>query len=441
MQTLPAVCPNCRAALDIANHQIHCDECGARYASPFGVPILVSGAVVERVAPPMDSFVEEIASGLGAADAQEDIKECFSLRLKMPQPAMQVEADQFAHRLRASGLAISNLSNPPFVSSQSPKNIVDQIRVQLAPLIFPKAFAAGQTTTINVRISNDGACVLSSRHEPPFYMSYFWRHAADGIGIEGQRTHLLIDLPPGRAITQPIVIEAPINPGDYILEITPLLEHVSWLSEFHSSSHVTVSENVAPQSFTHKLEEPPPTYFERHIRGADLLSKWIDVHIRAQTPFVLEIGGNYSPATERLHGCVVVNLDVDAHGLMTRNIVKSDGIKSLVADGMDIPFADHCFDVITMFATFHHFPDPILLLRHLSTKVKPSGLICLMCEPIGHVRVEHNYKEYIDELEKGVYEQSFEIWEYVAMSEAAELEVVEAVFESGAAMVALRPKK
>ena len=107
---------------------------------------------------------------------------------------------------------------------------------------------------------------------------------------------------------------------------------------------------------------------------------------------MLEIGGNYSPATERLRGCVVVNLDVDAHGLMTRNIVKSDSIKSLVADGMDIPFDDHCFDVITMFATFHHFPDPISFLRHLSTKVKPSGLICLMCEPIGHVRVEHDYK-------------------------------------------------
>jgi SAM-dependent methyltransferase len=282
---------------------------------------------------------------------------------------------------------------------------------------------------------------LSSRHEPPFYISYIWRHMANGKGVEGRRTHLLIDLPPGRAITQPIVIEAPINPGDYMLEITPLLEHVTWLSEFRSSSHVTVSANVAPQSFTHKLEEPPPSYFEKHIRGAELLSKWIDVHIGARSPFVLEIGGNYSPATERLHGCVVVNLDVDAHGLMTRNIVKSDSIKSLVADGMDIPFADHSFDVITMFAAFHHFPDPISFLRHLSTKVKPSGLICLMLEPIGHVRVEHDYKEYIDELEKGVYEQSFEIWEYVAMTEAAGLEMVDAVFESGAAMIAARPKR
>lgn len=91
-----------------------------------------------------------------------------------------------------------------------------------------------------------------------------------------------------------------------------------------------------------------------------------------------------------------------------------------------------------MFATFHHFPDPVGLLKSLSKYISESGLICLMCEPLGHVHRATMPKEFEEELLKGVNEQSFELWEYQQMFEQAGLEVVECQVDLGSLKVALR---
>ncbi len=443
------VCPRCRSSLDIAVDEIACVACGASYASPFGVPVLVDGALVESVGPPEDAFVSDVATALGARDRIEEIRHCFSLRVQMPDPALQVEAEQFAHRLSASGHSISNL---PHARRDRERfvNVPDSIGVRLAPLIFPDEFAVGERTSINLQISNTGSSVLSSQASPPLYVSYHWRRAQGfsrfwrGIigtrSSEGVRTKLLIDVPPGRMITQPVIIETPASAGQYDLEISIVLENVRWFREFALTQQAKVVKSKKAEIYVQSLEGPALNYNEQHRQGVELLRSWFERFIEEKNPLTLEIGGNYSPSTEELNKGNIVNLDVDLHGLMARNIVKNDNVVSIVANGMDIPFQDRAIDAIVMFATFHHFPDPVLLLRRLGGKVKSGGLICLMCEPIGHVTAAHNYTAYVEELEKGVNEQSFEIWEYVAMIKAAGLVIVDAVFDRGAAMIAARPK-
>ena len=427
--------PCCGEPLAPSQESLTCRACGESYAAPFGVPIIVSGAVIERVAPPSEQFVADISAALGAN--ADKIRECFSLRVKMPDPGMQTEAEQFANRVRSSGHSIVSGQETKQISL-GPVNVPDQIKVQLTPLMWPTVFQAGCHHSVNVRVSNVGQCAISSKATPPFAISYHW-HGTDGQITEGARTALLIDLAPGRSITLPVTVVAPREVGSYRLDVTPVLETVCWFKEFTATTGVRVDSYVAPLMWEHDVDGPIRSYADDHGRGVEFLTDWIDRHVPAREPRILEIGGNFNPMTASLPRGERWNLDVDAHGLMARNIVGSDQIKSVVADGSDLPFADGYLDVIVMFATFHHFPEPVGLLRHLAKKVNRDGLVCLMCEPIGHVTVNHDYPDYIHELEMGVNEQSFEVWEYIAMLEAAGMQIVDAKFDRGSAKIAARP--
>jgi hypothetical protein len=49
--------------------------------------------------------------------------------------------------------------------------------------------------------------------------------------------------------------------------------------------------------------------------------------------------------------------------------------------------------------------------------------------------------DYLQEIRKGVNEQSFELWEYQQMFEAAKLDVVAAQIDVGSIKFALRPRR
>lgn len=116
----------------------------------------------------------------------------------------------------------------------------------------------------------------------------------------------------------------------------------------------------------------------------------------------------------------------------------NDNLVYIVSDGMNLPLERGWADIICMFATFHHFPDPIGLLKHLAQCVAPDGLIALLCEPIGHVHRDSLPVEFLHEIQKGVNEQSFEFWEYAQMFESAGLEVLACQVDVGSLKVALR---
>lgn len=428
-------CPKCRGDIIPAAERVVCAACGAIYPAPFGVPILVSGAQIAEVEAPTEETVGEVSKAIGAERAVDAVRRCLSISVRMPDLSMQVEADQFVNRLRATGLVSAAA---PKHADTSPANVVADVgAVILAPIMLPE-FVAGQHHTFNVRVTNTGRCTLSSTAQPPFFLSYRWR-SAFGTVTEGRRTTLLVDLLPGRSITVPLQVEAPPSVGTYTLELVPLFEFVTWLDASAVTLQVEVHDQGQPTRFTHDTSRPPLSYSEDHVYGARLLGEWLS-HYTQGDAIILEIGGNLCPLIAEVEARQRFNLDVDAHALMARNISRPDGIFSLVGDGFALPFRDRSLDAIVMAATFHHFANPVGFLAQLRDKLRSNGVVVLLCEPIGHVIATHRLHNplYFHELESGVNEQSFEVWEYEAFARAAGFEILEARFESGSAKIALR---
>ena len=115
-------------------------------------------------------------------------------------------------------------------------------------------------------------------------------------------------------------------------------------------------------------------------------------------------------------------------------------VEFAAADAMALPLPHGTIDLLVMSATFHHFPDPALLLSRLREFLQEDGSLCLMCEPIGHVQRETIEEEFLGEIRKGVNEQSFALWEYQQMFDVAGLDVVCAQLDVGSAKFALRPR-
>ena len=367
------------------------------------------------------------------------LRHAFSLEFGFEHPVMQSEAGQFLNRLRSSGMEIDDpYPSPQGELSSASEDVDGQLVAEAEPLCPPLPVPAGVLGSFNLRMANTGRAILSSRGETPFRLACKIASLESGLASEGERTDLLIDLPPGRGITQPVRFRAPETPGRYRLSVLSLLETVRWLDELCSFEIVVVPEDSVVGDVWNPTEVARD-YQSDHVHAFDLLWQWLGER-RNGTSAILEIGGNRSPMVGHL-GVPAFNLDVDPYGLMTASILagRSGHVTHIVGDGMNIPFADGYFDAIVMFATFHHFPDPIGLLRHLRTKLATDGRMFLMCEPIGHVFAESNYVGYIRELEHGAYEQSFQPWEYAAMIREAGLVVCDNVMDVGSAKIALRP--
>jgi len=185
-------------------------------------------------------------------------------------------------------------------------------------------------------------------------------------------------------------------------------------------------------------------YLGDHNEAVRLLGEWRDTHFRRPVQRIVELGGNATPMIAQVAAPDRFNVDIDPFGMIVGNLLRGgDGasVRFVIADGMALPMVPRSIDMLVMFATFHHFPDPVGLLIRLSDFVPDDGLICLMCEPIGHVHADSIPDEYLEEIRKGVNEQSFELWEYKQMFDAARLEIVAAQIDIGSAKFALRPQR
>jgi len=139
-----------------------------------------------------------------------------------------------------------------------------------------------------------------------------------------------------------------------------------------------------------------------------------------------------------------LNIDIDPYGMIMGNLTRENSdstVRFIVADGMALPMRPRSIDMLILFATFHHFPDPIRLLSRLSEFVADDGLICLLCEPIGHVHIDTLTDDYLKEIRRGVNEQSFQLWEYQQMFAGANLNPIAAQIDVGSAKFALRPRR
>ena len=223
------------------------------------------------------------------------------------------------------------------------------------------------------------------------------------------------------------------------IALLPVHESVRWIEEAAVYVEISVANDVtSPFDVQWPCDKTQRDYYQDHRAGIDLLGSWMASTLQSSQPTILELGGNASPLIGELPG-TKFNVDIDIFGLIFGSLRQSHpSVQSVAADGTKLPFPDGYFDVIVTFATFHHFPDPIGLLKHLRTKLYPGGLICLLCEPVGQVYRDGAPREFIAELKRGVYEQSFALWEYEEMFRRADLEIVDVRVDTGSLKVALR---
>ena len=428
---------------------------GKTYPIVFDVPVIVDGVKTYRQnhtlsAAAVNHLIEALSSQYSnpseiSETLRENIDDVFGIKFDFKEDWLQVEADQFVYRIAAShdGLreelpADRNASRPRKVRADG------EHRVGLSKLFDIRYAPIDATISVNLRVRNSGNTLLSSEGTNPIYISYHWMDK-EGREHEGIRTPLLIDLEPGREISQPVYMVTPREPGTYKLHIRPIHENIRWMRDATVDFSVDIGSHgstLSPPDWKHTMDLHD--YQEDHNVATRLITEWSARYLSPRGMRMVEIGGNMNPIVGLFDAPEKINIDIDTYGMLLGKLVRRNSgsnVTYVVADGMNLPLQPKWADLIMLFAAFHHFPDPPGFLRHLAKFLTEDGLLCLMCEPIGHVHRDTQPEGFRNELLNGVNEQSFELWEYAQMFDGAGLEVVDCQVDVGSLKVALRRKQ
>lgn len=112
-------------------------------------------------------------------------------------------------------------------------------RVTYSELSVPQQMEAGHQYTAEVTVRNEGrqSWLPSSIDRRGFSISYHWR-SADGtmLNRDGLRTPIPKEVARNASATAKFSVQAPPDPGRYLLEIDVIREQVGWLGELGSET-------------------------------------------------------------------------------------------------------------------------------------------------------------------------------------------------------------
>ncbi len=121
-------------------------------------------------------------------------------------------------------------------------------RAALEPLRARQRFAPGEHGVVLVQITNEGTerWPASLEDRPEIRVGTRWVDP-DGALRDALRSPFLSVVPPGRTVLVPVAVQAPGEPGDHVLEIDVLLEHVRWFgAPCRVAIEVGVPEGLPP---------------------------------------------------------------------------------------------------------------------------------------------------------------------------------------------------
>jgi hypothetical protein len=117
----------------------------------------------------------------------------------------------------------------------------DAFKAQITIVDPPAKLRVGQKETIHVKIKNNSDVMwwsrgarVNTRPDNKFYIASGNRWLKpDGSLVTNMdgRYGIPKDLAPGQETDTPLVVTAPMDPGDYILEIDVIQEQVAWFSD------------------------------------------------------------------------------------------------------------------------------------------------------------------------------------------------------------------
>lgn len=151
-----------------------------------------------------------------------------------PAGAVTITTEEECRRCRVLAASVPYIL---YVTEQSPRPrgpLPDgALRAELSVPQPPATLRAGERATVNVRVRNAGDEVWLGRERAgarfQVMLGNHWL-GADGVTYRNDdgRAPLLSDLAPREETELPLVINAPLRPGEYMLEIDVLQEGVSW---------------------------------------------------------------------------------------------------------------------------------------------------------------------------------------------------------------------
>ncbi len=436
------VCIHCRSSRLInLDRALECSDCGTSYPVLAGIPVIFDDVSVCPGPKPDPETARQILSAFGLPTdpiTTQRVREFFGRKARYGGLLIETEAEQFLDRVRNTGYELnpSPGAAPDAVSSLVAAPRSDgKARPRWTQNYVPRRLPPATELLANVRFENIGDAPMQGSGTGHYNVAVRWSDAS-GHPVPGDdvRTPLPIDLLPGRALTLPVRLQTPPTPGRYTLSLLMVQEGVRWLDDDLLRVPVQITEDSVSQVPTNwwMRDEEFTDYNADHQRGMVLLRGWIEAHAPAH-PRILEVGGNAIPMIEELDG-ELYNIDVDLLGLQVcrlrqRQRQRQRAMAVLCADANNLPFPPNFFDVIVIFASLHHFPNPASLLAGLRGRLKPGGFLGVMCEPVGHIWPGAVMPAYLAELQRGVNEQSFTPEEYTRIFNLAELDAAEAIVD------------
>jgi Domain of unknown function (DUF4915) len=119
-----------------------------------------------------------------------------------------------------------------------PEEVATRVRIEPFPTM-----EVGDRRALVANVENLGSSTFASIHPFPVNLSYRWNDE-EGRQIDGQRTHLGRPLLPGAEEAYEIIVQAPLEPGEYSLSVSLVQDGNFWLDEISASNgtrfHVSV---------------------------------------------------------------------------------------------------------------------------------------------------------------------------------------------------------
>lgn len=123
----------------------------------------------------------------------------------------------------------------------------ETVNVRLRCPVERLRIAAGELTTLPLSVTNLGETPLSSIFKAPTFLSYHWKRQTKEIIIwDGLRTPFSRTIGAGESANMILNVQAPTEPGTYLLEITMLKEGVAWYDDMIDGSLPEIVTVVTP---------------------------------------------------------------------------------------------------------------------------------------------------------------------------------------------------
>ncbi len=443
METRLLRCVRCAASLRQEESAYRCQSCASVYPVRRGVPLFVPDVRIEpsgfELSPDVAAYVCQRCGIANDAETYQALTEIFAHNYQLADMVLTAENNYFFERIRA---ATPPQPEPAPAAASLSGTDVPQLSAERHHL--PSTLPLNQTRSWNVRLVNSGKMPLPAQGDTAGVVISRWLDKR-GNRLDGwrERTALPVDLAPGRALTLPIWVASPATSGDYQLELVLLQNQARPIEQLICSVPVRVQrrwDSGVPCDWQFRECDPLSyDYVADHEMGRTFFKEELGA-LRGPVERVLEVGVCCNPMCWDVPA-EVVSIDIDVQTLQVGQFSRArthPHLQFACADAAHLPYVDGAFDCAVMFATLHHFVDPVRCLQELRRVVRPEGFVALLCEPLGSYRAETLDSVFRYELNQGINEQIFTAEEYGRMFREAGLVSSRAVIDGGSFKVILR---